>query len=61
MFELTSFDRIFLKVLGTILIVLGAFMGAFFPARDYEPKFRFMGILVPGTMLIIGLYLWAAS
>ncbi len=58
MFTLTQFDLVFLKALGTILIILGSFMGAFFPARDYEPKFRFMGILVPGTMIIIGLYLW---
>ena len=57
--EFTNFDRIFLKVLGTILVVLGLFMGAFFPARDYEPKYRFMGVLVPGTMIIIGLYIWS--
>lgn len=58
MVEFTGFDKVFLKVLGTVLIGLGAFMGAFFPARDYEPKYRFIGVLVPGTMIIIGLYLW---
>lgn len=56
--EFTAFDRIFMKVLGTILVVIGLFLGAFFPARDYEPRYRFIGILVPGTMVIIGLYLW---
>ncbi len=58
MVEFTGFDRVFLKALGTILVVLGSFMGAFFPAQDYEPKHRFIGVLVPGTMIIIGLYLW---
>ena len=59
MVEFTSFDKVFLKVLGTILVVLGLFMGAFFPTRDYEPKYRFVGVLVPGTMVIIGLYMWS--
>ncbi|MBI1972201.1 MAG: hypothetical protein HYS53_02775 [Candidatus Aenigmarchaeota archaeon] len=59
MVEFTSFDMVFLKVLGTVLIILGFFMGAFFPSRDYEPKFRFIGVLVPGTLIIIGLYLWS--
>ncbi|MBI3412788.1 MAG: hypothetical protein HY051_01765 [Candidatus Aenigmarchaeota archaeon] len=59
MVEFTNFDRIFLKVLGTMLFALGAFMAAYFPARDYEPKYRFIGVLVPGTMIIVGLYLWS--
>ncbi|MBI4167412.1 MAG: hypothetical protein HY515_00495 [Candidatus Aenigmarchaeota archaeon] len=59
MVEFTSFDKVFLKILGIILVVLGSFMGALFPAQDYEPKYRFIGVLVPGTMIIIGLYLWS--
>jgi hypothetical protein len=58
MIEFTAFDKAFLKIVGAILIVLGAVMGAFFPARDFEPKYRFIGVLIPGTMLLIGLYFW---
>ncbi|MBI2085099.1 MAG: hypothetical protein HYT71_01135 [Candidatus Aenigmarchaeota archaeon] len=61
MVEFTGFDMVFLKILGTILFVLGLFMGAFFPARDFETKYRFIGVLVPGTMIIIGLYLWTVQ
>ena len=61
MVEFTGFDMVFLKALGTILFVTGLFMGAFFPSRDFEPKYRFIGVLVPGTMIIIGLYLWSVQ
>ena len=59
MVVLTAFDMLFLKAIGTLLIILAVFMGAFFPSEDYEPKYRFLGILIPGSMFLIGLYLWS--